>query len=264
MSRIPPVVVVTGASRGLGAATALHLARLGAHLALNARNREGLEQVAEQARAYGVETRVVAGDIGDPETARALVAAALEAWGRVDAVVNNAGVILPLAPLAEADPDAWLHNWRVNFLAAVMVVKEALPALRARRGRVVNISSGAAVRAFPGWGAYCAAKAALNHFTAVLALEEPDITAVAFRPGIVDTDMQADIRVHGARAMPKEWHERFVRYKEEGKLVPPEVIGEMVAHLALAAPHAWSGRFVAYYEEPMRSWLVARGVQVPQ
>ena len=261
MSR--PVVLVTGASRGLGAGTALALAELGANLVLNARNQERLHEVAQQVQALGAAVQVVAGDIGDPETPRRMVQTALEHWDRIDAVVNNAGIILPLARIEEADPEAWMQNWRVNLLAAVMLVKEALPALRAQRGRVVNISSGAAVRAFPGWGAYCAAKAALNHVTAVLALEEPEITAIAFRPGVVDTDMQADIRREGARAMPREWYERFIRYKEEGRLVPPEVIGRMVAHLALAAPHEWSGRFLAYYEEPLRSWLTARGVPIP-
>ncbi len=257
-----PVVLVTGASRGLGRGIALALAELGADLVLNARNAAQLRAVAEEARGHGIRAETVPGDIGEPETARQIVRRARDAFGRIDAVVNNAGIIQPLARIAQAEPEAWLENWRVNLLGPVLLVKEALPELRARRGRVVNISSGAAVRPFPGWGAYCAAKAGLNQFTAVLALEEPRVTAVAFRPGVVDTDMQTEIRTQGARAMPPEWHRRFLRYKEEGRLRPPEEIGRMVAWLALEAPHEWSGRFLAYYEEPLRSWLEARGLRV--
>lgn len=257
-----PVILVTGASRGLGKAIALALARLGADVVLNARNEARLSEVAQQVRQLGAQVALVVGDIGDPETARRMVITALERFGHLDAVVNNAGIILPIAPIVRADAEAWLANWRVNLLGAVMLVKEALPFLRQRRGRVINISSGAAIRPFPGWGAYCSAKAALNHFTAVLALEEPEVTAIAFRPGIVDTDMQGDIRAYGAEGMPPEWHRRFVRYKEEGRLQPPENIGRMVAFLALEAPQEWSGRFLTYYEEPLRSWLEARGMRV--
>ncbi len=262
MTHEAQVVVVTGASRGLGMGIALALARMGAGLVLNARDETRLTQVALQAGRLGSQVVTVAGDIAQPETARQLVAAALETFGRLDAVVNNAGVILPIAPVAQAQPEAWERNWRVNLLGPVLLVREALPHLRAQRGRVINISSGAAVRGFPGWGAYCSSKAGLNLFTEVLALEEPEITAIAFRPGIVDTDMQADIRVHGAQGMPEEWHQRFIRYHQEGRLQPPEKIGQMVALLALHAPHEWSGRFLAYYEEPLRSWLQERGVQV--
>ncbi len=187
----------------------------------------------------------------------------MEAFGRLDALVNNAGVITPLAPVAHAEAAAWEHNWRVNLLAPVMLVRHALPYLRQSRGRVINVSSGAAVHAFAGWGAYCSAKAALNHFTAVLAAEEPEVTTIAFRPGIVDTDMQAVIRAQGAEAMPPALYQRFLDYKAKGRLVAPEIVGRILAHLALAAPAEWSGRFIAYYEEPAKSWLQARRVPVP-
>ncbi len=257
-----PVVLVTGASRGLGKGIALALAQLGADLVLNARDEARLSEVAKAVEEQGAQVALVAGDIGNPYTARRMVTTALERFGHLDAVVNNAGIIRPIAPIAQADADEWMTNWRTNVLGPVMLVKEALPLLRRRQGKVINISSGAAVRPFPGWGAYCSAKAALNHFTAVLAAEEPEITAIAFRPGIVDTDMQEDIRTYGVQGMPPEWHRRFIRYKEEGRLQPPEKIGRMVAFLALDAPREWSGRFLTYYEEPLRSWLEARGIAV--
>jgi NAD(P)-dependent dehydrogenase (short-subunit alcohol dehydrogenase family) len=175
----------------------------------------------------------VAGDLSAMGTADAVVQGAIEQFGRVDAVINNAGIVEPIAFIAEADPVAWERNLAVNLLAPVLMVQAALPYLRLSGGRVINVSSGAAVNAVRGWGAYCAAKAALNHFTRVLAKEEPTITALAVRPGIIDTEMQATIRREGENGMPVDEHERFVRYHEEGQLLPPERPGRALAMLAL-------------------------------
>ncbi len=243
-----PVVLVTGASRGLGAATARALAGLSADLALTARSAEALEQVAAACRERGANVVVVAGDLTDPDLPGALVARAVEAFGRLDAVVNNAGVLDPIAPLAEADHARWSFNLRLNLLAPVLLIRAALPHLRARRGRVVNVSSGAAVRAVRGWGAYCAAKAALNHVTQVLAAEEPEVTALAFRPGVVDTAMQARIREAGRGGMPPEEHRRFVELHRQGALLSPEKPARSLAALALVAPAEWSGEFLAWDE----------------
>ena len=262
MTHPRPVILITGASRGLGWGIALAAAELGADLVLNARTAPRLDQVAREAALSGATALTVPGDIGQPATAERMVAAARERWGRIDAVVHNAGVLAPLAPVAQADPEAWRANWEVNFLAAVHLARHALPWLRESHGRLVLISSGAAVHPYPTWGAYCTAKAALNHLAAVLATEEPEVTTIAFRPGIVDTDMQTFIREQGRGIIPPDLYQRFVDYKAQGRLHPPEEIGRMVAHIALAAPHEWSGQFIAFYEEPARSWLAARGVTV--
>jgi len=110
-----------------------------------------------------------------------------------------------------------------------------------------------------GWGAYCTAKAAVNHFTRVLAEEEPDVTAIAFRPGVVDTAMQAQIRREGASGMPKEAYARFVDYHEQGDLLPPEVPGCALAVLAFYAPHEWSGSFLPWNDEQVQSLVVRYG-----
>lgn len=251
-----PAVLVTGASRGLGAATACALADFGTDLVLTARSAQALEQVAAACRERGAGVVVVAGDLTDPDLPGALVARAVAAFGRLDAVVNNAGVLDPIAPLAEADHEGWSFNLTVNLLAPVLVTRAALPHLRARRGRVVNVSSGAAVRVIRGWGAYCAAKAALNHVTRVLAEEEPEVTALAFRPGVIDTAMQARIREAGRHGMPPEEHRRFVDLHRQGALLPPEKPARSLAALALAAPPEWSGEFLAW-DEPRVLDLVA-------
>jgi NAD(P)-dependent dehydrogenase (short-subunit alcohol dehydrogenase family) len=170
-------------------------------------------------------------------------------FGRIDGVINNAGIVEPIAAVAVGDSAGWERNLMINLLAPMQLVQTALPYLRESEGRVINVSSGAAVNAVSGWAVYCAAKAGLNHFTRVLAKEEPVITALAVRPGIVDTEMQATIRREGERGMPAGDHQRFVGYHEGGELLPPERPGRALAALALFAPVAWSGEFLAWDEE---------------
>ena len=108
----------------------------------------------------------------------------------------------------------------------------------------------------PGWGAYDLSKAALNHFTRQLAAEEPNLVSVAFRPGVVDTEMQAEIRSHGREAMPPASYARFVRSFQAGKLLPPEKPGRALAMLALWAPQALSGEYVSW-DDPRVEALAA-------
>jgi NAD(P)-dependent dehydrogenase (short-subunit alcohol dehydrogenase family) len=242
-------VIVTGASRGLGAATARAAAQIGAKVVVNARSEAELSALVKEINAAGGQAVPVPGDVSQPETCQLLVAEAVKRYGRLDAVVNNAGIIQPIAPIAIADSQDWERNITINVLAPVFLTQAALAHLRERAGRVINVSSGAAVNTIPGWGAYCTAKAAINHFTRSLAAEEPDITAISFRPGVVDTDMQAVIRRQGEKGMPAEEHARFVRYHEEGALLPPEAPARALAVLALHAPSAWSGEFIQWDED---------------
>lgn len=250
-----PVVIVTGASRGLGAASAHLITSLGGHVVLNARSTDDLSAVAEQVHQRGGEAAVVPGDISQPPIARALVSTSLATFGRIDSVINNAGVLKPLAPIADSDPDSWARNLAINLLGPYLLIREALPHLRAVRGRVINVSSGAAINPTAGWSAYCASKAALNHLTAVLATEEPMVTSIAFRPGVVDTSMQATIREEGEVGMDSADHQRFLTYFAEDQLKPPELPGQALAVLALYAPHEWSGMFLRWDEPEVQALM---------
>lgn len=248
-----PTILITGASRGLGAAVARIATQMEANVVLTARSEDNLKTVANDIKAQGGHALPVAGDVSQFEDCQRMVDEAVQVFGRLDAIVNNAGILGPIAPIAEGDPQAWKENWAINLLGPFMVTQVALPHLRQANGRVINVSSGAAVSVTPGWGAYCTAKAALNHFTRILAKEEPNVTAIALRPGAVDTAMQDLIRREGAEGMPEEEHARFVRYHEQGELLPPEVPGCAVAVLALFAPHAWSGSFLPWNREEVQS-----------
>jgi NAD(P)-dependent dehydrogenase (short-subunit alcohol dehydrogenase family) len=250
-------VLITGSSRGLGAAAARMSAELGANVVLMARSEDDLEAVAAEIRSAGGQALVVDGDVSVAANCQRAVAEAVERFGGLDAVVNNAGTVEPIAPIAEGDLQAWQENLAVNLVGPVMITQAALPHLRQCSGRVLNVSSGAAIHVIPGWSAYCVAKAGINHFTRAVAEEEPAVTAIAFRPGVVDTAMQATIRTKGGKGMPEEEYARFVDYYEEGELLPPELPGCALAVLALYAPHEWSGEFVAWNEERVQS-LVRR------
>jgi NAD(P)-dependent dehydrogenase (short-subunit alcohol dehydrogenase family) len=251
-------VIVTGASRGLGAAIAEAAAQMGAAVVLCARSEGALNATAERIQAAGGEALAVAADVSQSADCRRIVGRAVERFGRVDALVNNAGVLAPIARIGEVDPGDWNRSWSINVTGPLLMVQAALPQLREHTGRIINVSSGAAVRVKAAWGAYCATKAALNMFSEALAIEEPDLTTLAVRPGKVDTAMQTLIREKGEGRMAQAEHERFVKVYEDGALNPPGLPGRAIAALALHAPHDWSGEFIAWDDPKVQKLAAAR------
>ena len=140
-------------------------------------------------------------------------------------------------------PDQCL-NQNFSSFSVKTQIRQALPHLRASRGRIIFVSSGAAVSAYSGWGAYGASKAAVNHLAMTLAVEEPDVVSVVVRPGIVDTEMQRALREdHFTRLAPKD-QEKFSGLKKDGKLLQPEQPGNVIARLALEAGKDLTGKFL--------------------
>jgi NAD(P)-dependent dehydrogenase (short-subunit alcohol dehydrogenase family) len=183
-----PVAVITGASKGLGLALARVLAERGWSLVLDARDAD-LLATATKDLPRGPH-RVQPGDVTDPHHRATLVDAA-EALGGADLLVNNASTLgtSPLPRLADLEPATYLRILEVDVVAPMALAAALLPQLRARRGRVLNISSDAAVEAYETWGGYGSAKAALDHASRVLAAEEPDVRVHAVDPGDMRTAM---------------------------------------------------------------------------
>lgn len=193
-------VVVTGASAGIGAAVAEAVAARGATLVLLARRASALAAVEARLSAGGTETLVVTADVTDLPAMHGAVDSAVARFGRIDALINNAGVIQPIAAPHEADPVVWARCIEVNLLGAFNACHAVLPHMLARgSGVVVNISSGAATQALEGWSAYCASKAALAMFTKslVAAYTGRGLRCYGFVPGAVRTGMQVMIRASG-------------------------------------------------------------------
>lgn len=252
-----PVVIVTGASRGLGAAVAAWLAKAGAGVALVARSEGDLSRVAEDLGRFGGELLVCGADVSSYDACRRVVGKTLERFGRIDSLVNNAGIVQPISSISDSDPAEWRYNLEVNLIGPFNLIRAAISHLRLRDGRVVNVSSGAANLALENLSAYCTGKAALNHFTRVLAAEEAVLTALTVRPGVVDTAMQTDIRREGPKAMPAEQAAYYRQIKDQGQLEPPEIPARSIAWLALHAPRQFSGQFFDYDDPRISSKALA-------
>tara|TARA_Y100000588_G_scaffold356748_1_gene413315 strand:- start:2431 stop:3294 length:864 start_codon:yes stop_codon:yes gene_type:complete len=192
--------IITGASRGIGAATARELAAQGAQVLLLARSEDEIETVAAEIRASGETARGYRCDVTNYGDLVAAVARCRDEFGAVDILINNAGLIEPIARLAESDPDAWVRAADVNFKGVYFGMRAALPVMIAQgSGIIVNISSGAATGALEGWSHYNASKAAALSLTRTGNAEYCDngIRIVGFSPGTVMTGMQVAIKASG-------------------------------------------------------------------
>ena len=195
-----PIAVVTGASSGIGAATAIALGRHGYRIVVGARRVERLARVAGE---EGVAMRL---DVTDEQSVNDFVAEIKRRFGRIDVLVNNAGGALGLNPIEKAIDAEWTGMWKTNVLGLMWMTRACLPLLRkARHGHIVNIGSIAGFETYKGGAGYTAAKHAVRAISRTLRLElngEPiRVTEVA--PGLVETEFSL-VRFHGDRKAAKE------------------------------------------------------------
>jgi NAD(P)-dependent dehydrogenase (short-subunit alcohol dehydrogenase family) len=185
------VAIITGASQGLGRALARELARRGYALVIDARRAERLAD-AERELTGLTDVTAVVGDVVDADHRRRLVDAAA-GLGPIDVLVNNASTLgtSPLPALADIDVDVLRTTFETNVVAPLALVQLATPHLAANAA-IVNITSDAAVEAYPTWGGYGASKAALEHASRVLAVERPDLRVLVVDPGDMRTEMHQD------------------------------------------------------------------------
>ncbi len=188
--------VITGASKGIGLATALRFARDGYHIVAAARNEKDLKAAADQIKSAGAECLAQAVDVADSQQLHGLIRAAAEACGRIDVLVNNAGCA-PLVPVADMDPADFERTLQVNIAGIFHATQAVWPIMQQQQqgGVVVNISSVASVDPFAGFAAYGASKAWVNIFTKALAEEgKPHgIRVYAVAPGAVETGLMRSV-----------------------------------------------------------------------
>jgi benzil reductase ((S)-benzoin forming) len=236
------IAAVTGHSRGLGAAIAAELLSRGAHVLGVARHPN-----AELGERYGDILTQVQLDLAD--------SAALTGWLQSDALarslrgaqlallVNNAGVLQPAGPLQVQDVDGVIRAVAVNVAAPLALSAAFVVATRdARERRILHISSGAARQAYAGWSVYCATKAALDHHARAVVLDRtPALRISSLAPGVIDTEMQAELRSISEEKFPDR--QRFVDMQREGRLQDADLTGRAVVELMLS--DAFGGEPVA-------------------
>lgn len=188
------VIVITGASRGIGRAAALRLAAEGAHILALARSIDALEQLDDEIQRAGGAATLVPLDLKDSAGIDRIAAALMERWGKLDGLFGNAGILGPVTPLAHLQPRAWDDLLAVNLTANWRLLRALDPLLRkSDAGRVLLVSSGAAHFNRPYWGGYAITKAALEVLTFTYAAEcsGTNIKANALNPGPTRTGMRA-------------------------------------------------------------------------
>jgi NAD(P)-dependent dehydrogenase (short-subunit alcohol dehydrogenase family) len=197
------VVAITGASRGIGAEAARAFAAAGAKVALLARTTVQIDALAAE---IGPQARSLACNVADAGAMASSLADVVAWGGRLDVLVNNAGVIEPIARLDQADPAAFAAAVAINLTGVFNGLHAALPVMRAAgRGTILTVSSGAAHNPLEGWGAYCASKAGAAMLTRVAHLEnaEAGLRIMGLSPGTVATDMQVTIKASGVNAVSR-------------------------------------------------------------
>jgi short-subunit dehydrogenase len=230
-------VLVTGAGRGLGSELARALARRGARTVLVARTLAELAEVAADIRARGGEAHILAEDVGDKRAVHRITGAAAAWVGPIDLLVNNASVLgpVPLRPLLDTDCEDLERALDVNLVGPFRLTKVVASNMALRgRGVVLNVTSDASVVPYAGWGAYGISKAALDHFTRILAreLEGTGVRVLAVDPGEMDTRLHADAVPDADRsslAAPAGVADRMVRLLES---VDTRASGERVELVA--------------------------------
>jgi NAD(P)-dependent dehydrogenase (short-subunit alcohol dehydrogenase family) len=188
------VALVTGASRGLGYATAIHLARHGAHILATARTKGGLEELDDAITAEGGTATLVPMDLTDYPAIDRLGAAIFERWQKLDILIGNAGTLGKLTPVAHLDPKVWDDAMAINLTANYRLIRSMDPLLRASaHGRAVFVTSGLSFKCLPFWGAYSIGKAGLEALMKTYAAEvaTTNMRVNCFSPGATRTKMRA-------------------------------------------------------------------------
>lgn len=236
-------VMITGASRGIGESAARIFAEAGANVVLLAR---GKDQIATIAGEIGERALAVPCDVSRYWEVEAAVAAASDAFGQVDVMINNAGAVEPIAHLANSDPDAWGHVIDINLKGVYYGMRAVLPLMIARgAGTILTISSGAAHGPVEAWSHYCASKAGAAMLTRMVDKENRDngIRAMGLSPGTVATEMQREIKASGINPVSKlEWSDH----------IPPEWPAKALLWMCGPEADAYVGEEISLRDEDIR------------
>ncbi len=238
--------IITGASRGIGAATALELAARGIAVVLAARNTDQIQELAEKITQQGGRAQAVACDVADYASVENAMQTCINTFGRLDIFVGNAGTIDPIGALVTSNPDSWGQASDVNFKGIYHGLRAALPHMQAQKsGTIINVSSGAAHAPLEGWSHYCAAKAGAAMLTRAAHLEHEvdNLRIFGLSPGTVATGMQVAIKASGINP---------VSQLDPSVHVSPEWPAKVIAWLCTSDADPFKGQEVSLRDEDIR------------
>lgn len=250
------IAVVAGAGRGIGRTIALAFARQGASLVLAARTESELSKIADASREIGVDVRIVVTDVTDWDQVQNLVAVALQEFGRVDILVNSAGIYGPIGPTAEIDLSAWKRGIEVNLYGPLFLCHALMPYfMKRKQGKIILLGGGGATTPLPNFSSYAASKAGLARLADTLAeeLKPFNVQVNMIAPGLVDTKLQDEVLQAGSLA--GGLYEKIRQARETGKgAVSPEIAAELAVFLASEASGSLTGKLIAAPYDPWREW----------
>ncbi|MFI5808829.1 SDR family NAD(P)-dependent oxidoreductase [Streptomyces sp. NPDC051561] len=249
-----PVVLLTGATGGLGTAVAAQLARQGCRVGLCARNASALDGLAQELEEAGAQVLPLPADATSPQDAAAAVERLVKHFGRIDCLIDNAGVEGPVGPSWEVPLDAWWQTMHTNVMSTVATVHAVMACfVRQHSGRIISISSEAGRHRWPSLSAYSVSKAAGIKFIENLSHEARahGVTALSVHPGIVTAGLTTTA-LH--EQPPSVWHARRTQWLQEqldqGKGVEAERAARAVVAVALGAADHRSGQFLTLDDIP--------------
>ncbi len=235
--------LITGASRGIGAAAARAFADAGANVVLAARSQDAISHIAKE---IGENAMAVSCDVSSYEAVRDTVAKTVARFGQLDVLINNAGVVDPIGHLQDTDPAVWGQTIDINLKGVMYGLHAAMPGMIAQGGgTIINISSGAAHGPVEGWSAYCSSKAGVYMLTRAADKEARDkgIRVLGLSPGTVATQMQREIKASGINPISQlDWSAH----------IPPEWPAQALLWMCTAEADAYLGDDVSLREENIR------------
>ncbi len=258
------VIVITGASAGLGRALAVEAARRGARVALLARRKSTLEGLRNSIIDNGGNVIAFPIDIGIPDSVIKAFSTIESRWGRIDILFNVAAIAEPIKRLEHISNAELETSLRTNVLGIYLVTREALKRMLAKReGTIINITTSAAQKPYVGWSCYCSQKAAMDMFTKTIALEIEHklIRIAAISPGPFESRMQEIIRNTADYQFPSK--EKFVRLHKRGKLPSPDDIAPILLDISLTDWPELSGMVTDIRSEEFQKQCRDHGVIFP-
>ncbi len=241
------VSIITGAGRGIGEAIAFAFAKEGSNLILVSRTTSEVENVAHKVKEFGISAINIKGDVSNPDAVENIVNTAIERFGKIDILINNAGIQGPIGLLVDNNLEDWIRTININLIGSMMMMREVLPfMMKAHKGVIINMSGGGSVTPSPRFSAYGASKSAIVRLTETIAQEvKPyNIQVNVIAPGAVNTNFLDEALSAGEEKVGKEIFEKLKQQKKDGGTTA-EKAAELAVFLASCNLPGLTGKLIS-------------------